>query len=292
VPMMGAMKTKRFLVFAVLSLLAACSEQAPTTSPEPAVDPEAAVLDAMTAVYEAGTMHEEFRMEMSAGGQSFEFSGEADVDNDHQRVAVSMDLGMMGGEMDMVMDGGVMYMRSPAFTKQTGTEWVSVELAELNPAAAAQFGGLGGTTDPSAYVGLFAGMIDVEVAGEEAIGGVATTHYHGTIDIGEVLRRFPEVFGDDVDAATRKQFESAVKQFESAGIDDEFPFDIWIDEEGYPRRETFSMNFSGLVPGADEATMEMTVDLSAFGEPIEVEVPAPKEVTDLTDLVGAQGGSG
>ena len=92
--------------------------------------------------------------------------------------------------------------------------------------------------------------------------------------------------GEDVDPATKEQLEAAVKQFEALGIDEKIPFEIWIDEEGLPRRQSITMDFGDLVPGAGDASLEMTVDYSAFGEPVHVQIPKRSEVTDVTDLMG------
>jgi hypothetical protein len=278
---------KLLLALTSLSVLAACAEGAAPISPKDAV------LDAMSAVYEAGSYHQELEMSLAAEGQSFSITGEADVDNANQRIDMTMDMGMLGGEMRILMDGGVVYMRSPAF-QDAPTGWISMDPAKLDPATAAQFGGFGaGTTDPSAYAGLFAGVFDVEASGEADIRGVSTTHYVGTIDLKQVLAGFSDVVGKEVDAATKEQLEMAVEQFESLGIDEKIPFEIWIDDDGLPRRQRITMDFGDLVPGTGEASMEMTVDYSAFGEPVEVDIPRPSEVTDVTDrMAGAGGGAG
>jgi hypothetical protein len=270
-------------------LLGACAKG---PAPDP-VNPKDAVLDAMSAVYEAGTVHEKLTMSVGAGGENLSFSGEADIDNEHKRVHMKMNMGMLGGEMEILMDGGVVYMRSPMF-QDAGTDWVSMDPSKLDPAAAAQFGGFGpGTTDPSAFVGLFAGVFDVKVSGEQELKGVPTTHYVGTIDLKKVLKGFADVVGKDVDAATKKQLRAAVKQFESLGIDKKIPFEIWIDAEGLPRRQRITMDFGKLLPGAEEASMEMTVDFSDFGKPVDIQLPDPSEVTDMTEALGDAGsGSG
>jgi hypothetical protein len=275
---------KKFLLgLTSLSVLAACAE-----GPAP-VSPRDAVLDAMSAVYEAGSLHQELEMSVTAEGQTFSFTGEADVDHRNQRIDMTMDMGMLGGEMQIVMDGGIVYMRSPAF-QDAPTRWISMDPSKLDPAAAAQFGGFGaGTTDPSAYVGLFAGVFDVEASGEQEIGGISTTRYVGTIDLAKVLESFSDVVGEDVDAATKEQLEAAVAQLGSLGIDEDIPFEIWIDEDGLPRRQRVTMDFGDLAPGAGEASMEMTVFYSAFGEPVEVELPKRSEVTDVSDLMGGAG---
>jgi hypothetical protein len=194
--------------------------------------------------------------------------------------------------MRMLMDEGIVFMQSPMFPN-VPTDWVRIDPSKLTPEQAAQIGGFGaGTTDPAAYAGLFAGVFDVKAAGEEEIGGVSTVHYQGTIDLSKVMQNFGDVMGEDVDEATRKQLEAAVDQFETLGIDDRIPLDIWIDEEDLPRRMKISMDFGDLVPGSDAATMDMTVDYSEFGERVEVTVPPESQVTDLTDVIAMGGGAG
>lgn len=287
--MMVSMKKLLASLAASSALLAACAD-GPAPTP---VSPRDTVLNAMVAVYEAGSFHQSLDMSMSAAGQSLSISAEADVDNENQKVAMTMDLGMLGGKMQMVMDGGVVYMRSPVF-EDVGTEWVSMDPSKMDPAAAAQFGGFGaGTTDPSAFVGLFAGVFDVKASGAQELKGVPTTRYVGTIDLKKVLAGFSDVVGKDVDATTRKQLEVALEQFASLGIDEKIPFEIWIDEEGLPRRQRITMDFGALVPGAEEASMEMTVAFSDFGEAVDVKIPRPSEVTDVTEtLAGAGKGVG
>jgi len=271
---------RTLLVLASLSVLVACAE-----GPAP-ISPRDAVLDAMSAVYEAGTYHQELEMSLSAEGQSFSITGVADVDNERQKIDMTMDLGLLGGEMQVVMDGGIVYMRSPAFA-DAPTPWVSMDPEKMDPARAAQFGGFGaGTTDPSAYAGLFAGVFDVKDSGQVEIRGVSTTHYVGTIDLEKVMASFSDMMGEDVDPATKEQLEAAVKQFETLGIDQKIPFEIWIDEEGLPRRQAITMDFGDAVPGAGDASLEMTVDYSAFGEPVRVQIPKRSQVTDVTDLMG------
>jgi hypothetical protein len=272
---------KLLLSLTTLSILASCAEGGTPVSPRDAV------LDAMTAVYEAGSYHQELRMSMSAEGETFSITADADVDNATRQAAMTMDIGMLGGELEMVMDDGVIYMHSPTF-EEAPTPWVSFDPSKMDPATAAQFGSFGaGTTDPSAYAGLFAGVFDVEASGEADIDGIATTRYTGTIDLQKVLEGFAEVVGEDADAKTTKQLEAMVEQFEALGIDGKIPFQIWIDEEGLPRRQRITMDFGDLVPGTGDAHMEMTVDYSAFGEPVDVELPKASEVTDVTKMMTA-----
>lgn len=285
--MMVGMKRTLVSLVAVSALLVGCAE-----GPAP-LEPRDVVLDAIEAVYDADTLHQELEMKVGAAGESFTFSGDADVDQENQEIDMTMDLGLLGGEMQIVMADGVVYMRSPLF-QDADTEWISLDPSEMSPEDAAQFGGFGaGTTDPSAYAGLFAGVFKVEEAGEQEIGGVPTTHYTGTIDLTRVLENFGDVVGAEVDEATRDQLEMAVDQFEALGIDDRIPFELWVDEDGLPRRQRISMDVgelatgAGGMPGIEDARFEMTVDYSAFDEPVEIDVPPASQVTDVTESMDA-----
>ena len=285
--MMRSMK-KLVLALTTLTVLASCAEGGGTP-----ISPRDAVLDAISAVYDAGSYHQELTMSMSAEGMEYSITAKADVDNATQEVAMTMDMGMLGGEMEMVVHDGVIYMRSPAFEGAAPTPWISMDPAKMDPAAAAQFGGFGaGTTDPSAYAGLFAGVFDVRASGEADIGGVATTRYVGTIDLQKVIEGFSDLVGKDADPETKEQLEAAVKQFGALGIDEDIPFEIWIDDEGLPRRQRITMDFGDLVPGTEEATLDMTVNYSAFGEPVQVEVPKASQVTDITETMGEMADAG
>ena len=117
-------------------------------------------------------------------------------------------------------------------------------------------------------VGLFAGVFDVKVSGEQESRACPRRTTSGTIDLEKVLKGFADVVGKEADAATKEQLKAAVTQFESLGYRREDPFEIWIDAEGLPRRQRITMDFGKLVPGAEDASMEMTVDFSDFGKPV------------------------
>ena len=286
--MMGVMSTKRSLALSVLlALLVACADEpSPAPGPDPTIDPQAVLTDALANAYEVDTMHQEFRMSFAGGGEEFAMSGTADVDNTRRLASMSMDLGMLGGTMDMVFADGVAYMRSPMMNGKVETEWVSMDLAEIDPAAAAQLSG--GFGDASSYVALFAGVVDARATGEEIIRGIRTTHFAGTIDVVKASEAVAGIVGQDQGAEAQEQLERSILQLKLLGLR-RIPFDAWVDEDGLLRRERFTMDL-GLVPGAEGGSMEMTVDLSRYGEPVEIRVPGRSQVTDITRLVKSGGG--
>src|SRR5919201_3223769 len=197
VPMMEPMKKLLIGLAAVALVLSACGKEPDQGGLPHVANPRGALLNAMVSAYEAGTMHEEFTMSMRAGSESFTFSGQADVDSERRRASMTMDLGMLGGSMDMIVDGGTIYMRSPQFS-DAGTEWVSFDAEALGAASGSPIGGLGtGSMDPSAYAALFAGAVHVAERGTEEIDGVTTTHYVGTIDLAKAIGGIGKGIGGD-----------------------------------------------------------------------------------------------
>jgi hypothetical protein len=287
-PMMHPVRTKRlFALPLLLVFLASCAERSsPPPDDAPVIEPHAVLNEALANAYKVDTMHQEFRMSFSGGGERFALSGTADVDNTRQRASMSMDLGMLGGTMDMVVADGVAYMRSPMTEGQVDTEWVSMDLATIDPAAAAQFSG--GFGDASSYVALFAGVVDARAVGEEIVRGIRTTHFTGTIDVLKASEAVAEVVGEEAGSDAQRHLERSILQLKLLGLRD-IPFDAWVDGDGLLRRERFTMDL-GLVPGAEGASMEMTIDLSRYGEPVDIRVPSRSEVTDITRLVKSGGG--
>lgn len=277
--MMGSMK--RFLALGVVAItLAACAEQGTVANPR------ATVLSAIANVYEANTVHMEFEMGVTGGPEGFEFSGTQDVELSSGRGHGTMNLGMLGGTVEMVTDGEVFYMSSGAFGGGIDTEWISFDMSRIDSGMGGPFGGLsGGQSDPAAFIGLFGGVVDVRATGEERIDGVQTTRYEGTIDVAKVIEGLGEVAGDDIDPASVRRM---TKQLDAFGLET-VAFQVWVDDNQLLRKERLEMDLSS-VPGAPEnAAMTIEARFSDYGEPVDIEIPKPSEVTDVTEQLGGAG---
>lgn len=277
------MTTKPLRVLApsvlVLALLAGCG-QGSTQDPQPT--PQAMLASAVADMYDAGTIHMEFEMRIEPASEGIALSGVQDVDLATGRSHGTMDLGMLGGTVEMIMDGETIYMSSDSFGG-TGveTEWVSFDTSKMPEAAGNPFGGLGqGQSDPAAFVALFAGAVDVKDEGPDEVDGVATTRYAGTIDIGKVLAGLTE----DMSRASARR---VTKGLRSVGLE-KIPFEAWVDEDGMLRRERIEIDFSSFPGAPEDAAMVFDATFSHFGEPLELEIPKASEVTDVTsELAGA-----
>lgn len=284
-PMMGCMRRLMAMLSCAAVLLGACGDDGPESSV--AVDPRAAVVSALAKTYRLETMHLEFEMRAHFGQEDISFTGSEDIDLESGAARVTMDLGMLGGSMEMMTDGTVVYMRSPTFKQAfgVGTEWVSMDVNELADGGAGNpFGGLGTSQmDPSAFLGFFAGAVEVKEAGGDTVKGVATTRYEGTIDLGKVLSGFAKVVGHDVD---ERQLRRGLRELKTMGLG-KIPFEVWIDDEGLLRKERLTMDL-GMIPGAQEgAGLEIEATFSNYGDPVDIEPPPPSQVTDVTDMATA-----
>jgi len=247
-------------------------------------DASRALLDAMETTLAAGSVHMDFTMAMAAGGQSFDFGGTADVDYESGRQQMTMEFpslapGAPAGEMEMILDGVVMYMRAPFLTQMlgAGASWIKMDLSDLG----SEFGnvsGLTGQSDPSQSLGYLAGVLDAGEIGPDDVAGVPATHYRTTVDLEKAAREVPH------DA--RAALELSLEQFRTQFGTTSFPVDVWVGEEGYVLRQRmrFDMPESTTVPGG--AAMLMVVDFSDFGAKVDIRPPNASDVTDFGDLSG------
>jgi hypothetical protein len=184
--------------------------------------------------------------------------------------------GQIGGQMEMVFDELVFYMKFPEAIAQGmpgGKEWIKFDLAELGEQEGfdlQQMMQLSGT-DPSQSLDLLrAAGTDFREVGAEDVRGVATTHYEGTVDLEKVAEQVPE--------EARESYRTLM---ELSG-QREIPVEVWIDEEGLTRRIRYEQKL------ADGTTMDLTQEYFDFGTEVDVEPPPDSEVLDFTDLMGGR----
>jgi hypothetical protein len=248
--------------------------------------------DAVTA---AGTASLEMVMEMTVEGHAVEMLATGVMDAEARQMALELDMGAMfrdlaeeAGEslpdgfdepMRMVADGSTMYMQMP-FASALGAPsgWMSFDLAAFGMGAE-QLGA--GAYDLRSTLETLRGTSgEPEVIGAEEVRGVATTHYRATIDLAEALEKAPE--------SARAALEQLGGGVDLAGV--EMEMDVWIDAAGLPRRQM--MDIGGVLGSLDmgAASATVTVEYFDFGEPVDIQVPSPDEVTPF-DLGGALGGA-
>jgi hypothetical protein len=270
------------LLSLAIALLPACGES-------DAVSPEAAVAEAATKTGQAGSVRVHFTGTMTGiPGGPFTIAGEGEFEGQRGRMTFDMsDLaaatgGELGGEMEMVMDRFLLYMKfPPAVGSQLprGKEWIRFDLKEAGKELGVDFEDLlqFQQADPTQSLHYLRGATDdFEEVGSEEVRGVETTHYRGTVDLRKVLEQVP--------ADARDSFE---RVFELMDVN-ELPFEVWIDEDGLARR----MKYEQPLPpgsGGEDASMALTMEMFDFGAAVDVEPPPDNEVIDLQELMSKGG---
>lgn len=226
------------------------------------------------------------------------FVGEFDHDNN--RMGMEMDLTsmlsqiaddgaqMMPGTMRMIMDGDIAYMNMGELEAVFGAGpdgWIRID----SNAGGGTGSMMSGTSDPRAFLALLAGDDgSVPEVGREDIRGVATTHYRGTLDMAAAMATASAEQQADLSSALSAQGLS----LETLG-DLVIPVDVWIDDNDQVRRFSLTMDIGdmagsmGQAEGVSGVTMVMNMEMFDYGAEIDVALPPPDMVVDLTESMTA-----
>ena len=290
------------LVAAPALLVTACAQEAEPGAVQVSTGEAAvsALRGAPEAAEDAGTAQFEMVIDVTppdSSGEPVAMTAAGAVDTAAQQMSMSMDMGALfeqlgaasgesvppalGGAWDFRADGDTFYVRVPFLEMVTGTEgWLSMTASDLGAAA----GGLGlggGTYDPSKVLDALRGVSDeADVVGEEEVRGVATTHYRTTIDVARAIAQAPE--------DQRAQIEAALEQVGDPTAAD-IPVDIWLDDDGLPRRMSLSLGDAPAGVLGDGAAITLTMELFGYGEPVDIEIPSADEVTPFREVAGRLG---
>jgi hypothetical protein len=199
------------------------------------------------------------------------------------------------GKIQAIADysyGFVMYMKfPPEITKDLGGKpWVKLDVSALMRQAGmdVDIGSLlqGQSNDPTSGLGMVRGADNVVKVGSEQLRGTDTTHYRLDVNIDKAI----------ADAPT-PEARDAMKKLANLYTVRRIPVELWLDGEGRVRRfqesvDTATMRLpAGLQTEGNPLTGHVTVsyDLYDFGSFVDVQLPAPDEVTDINQLI-KQGG--
>ena len=245
-------------------------------------DPEsvAMILDAAEHTLASGSAAFEMRVAVEGSEQipdgQITGSGAASYE-DPKLMHGTFDFGALPvGTIEVIVDERFAYLRGAAFAGLVGDgqTWLRVDLTSTDATARELQGLVSGQNDASLLLYyLFGANGELESLGTESIGGVESTGYGVSLDLDEALARVPE--------EAREALRLNLDEFTQGGIAHVLDADVWIDGEGFVRRLVFVYELGDAVGGG---RISVTSDLSAFGEPVEVETPADDEVVDVEDL--------
>jgi hypothetical protein len=214
-------------------------------------------------------------------------SGEGAFDLEADRGTLSMTTAGTGeagqvaaamGTTEMVYDDLVVYMQMPIFERvlPAGKTWVRMDMQAMGKEAGIDFQQLTqiGQNNPTQGLDYLNGVADVEEVGSEEVRDTSTTHYSGTLDFDRVAEDLPA-----------EQAEAVRKVSELSGIR-EAPLDIWIDDDGLPRRMKYSFsNPAATTASSGLGGMTMTMELFDYGVDVTVQVPPADATVDIQSLM-------
>lgn len=227
-----------------------------------------------TALFEKRTSKIGLDMEFSSNvsGRDFTFQMKGDGVQDFVDRKARILLSVVGQGIpeqppqEIIVDGDFAYNKAPCSTGPlAGKTWVKIDqrkLAGLNASSAA-------SSDPTTFLEGLRGAENIEKVGIEKVRGVSTTHYKMTVDPKKAL--------EQLTAERRAQVEGL---FVTGGPG--ILADVWIDDDGLPRR--YSSSFESGAESPTAFKVKMTFESYDYGTRVDVQVPTDDQVYFAQDM--------
>jgi len=252
------------LMFTLAPLaLAACGSSGSSKSSGQKLSPTAYVLRAAKKSSTAPSEHLKMQATASVQGQQVKITGSGDFDNSAHRgtMTAHASLGGIDLQIDEILDGTTIYMKSPLFaaTLPAGKTWLKLDLEKVGKTKGIDFSALM-SQDPNQAFAQLQASGQVTDVGDETLYGVPTTHYQGHIDISKLPQ------GAQIEAFTKAKYG---------------PYNVWIGkDDGYVHQ--IALTYSYVTPGMGRQTATITTTFSDFGKSVIVSVPSDADVVDAT----------
>jgi hypothetical protein len=213
---------------------------------------------------------------VSEAGEQPPFRAEGEQDLVDGRMRMSFDLGDEGSRTETLLDGNIIYLRAPLFALFTGDPetWIRIDLEEAGTDAGLDPDQLVPTdAGPAALLQQLRGAAeDIEELGDEEIRGVSTRHLRVTVVSERAIAQAPEEL--------REQLRTYA---EATGLPATYPMEVWIDDDGLPRRIRTVLEIDDAVQGT--ITQQTTLELYDFGVSVDLDPPAGDAVVDLAEIL-------
>lgn len=238
-----------------------------------------------TSEVETQKMWMEMKMSSPATGD-ISIIAEGSIDNETGMSQITMDMsdvfssmdsggGMSlppeAGIMEMITDGDDTYMKSPLLSMFGDSEkpWVRMDTDEVSDGEVTS----GAPSDPTKFLEFLENTgSEIEELGNEEVRGVDTIHVRTTLDMEEIMKSAPAEDQEEM----QKQLD------EMGGAFTEIPLEAWVDEDGMVRRIQMDFDLADLGDEEmGEGTMLLTIEMYDFGEPVDITIPDPSEVSEM-----------
>jgi len=233
-----------------------------SSAQEVQLTPVAYVTSAAKKTSEQTSEHMSLRGSARVAGTAIGVTAEGDFDAASKTGAVHAQVlaGALNVPIDEVLDGGVLYLKSPVLAAGLthGKTWFKLDLERALATKGIDYSALSAQS-PRDVLAKMQTMGGVTAVGDETIAGTATTHYRGRID----LSKLPQ--GAKLGALGNPSFG---------------PYDVWIGkDDGLVRRVAYGYASTS---GAGRQRVSLRMDFSDFGKDVSVTVPTAAESLDVT----------
>lgn len=227
------------------------------------------------ASYDATTRARSAKFAMTVAGPGDAFSVRAQGAMGFEPQQMVMRMAMPDGSMTVVRSTqDHMWMKIPktAPGRLPGNKtWLEFDLKKMSKQA------LGGSLaqlqsqDPAQTLAFLRSIEKVTESGHAVVRGVDTTKYRVLVD----LKKLAEESG--------KADRAALRRFRQLSADDTLPTTVWLDAKDRIRRMRMAMDFENPNNGR-QVSMKITMDIFAFGSPVDVEAPPKQKTISFTEL--------
>jgi hypothetical protein len=263
---------RALVLMAVPLVLAACGGGSSSKSDSSATSKPLESVHA-AAKKTAGVTSEHLDMVVAATvqGQQVKVTGNGDFDNTKHVGSVVAHAAVQGIDLqiDEILAGSTLYMKSPFFAAMIpkGKTWLKLDLAKAAKTKGIDFDSLI-SQDPSRNFTELQASSDATKVGDETIGGVATAHYRGHVDVSKLPQ------GAKIQQATGVKYG---------------PYDVWVGrDDGYVHRLRTSYSYAA---AGQHQSATLTMNFSDFGKAVTVNIPSAADAADVsTKSVGSLGG--
>ncbi len=195
------------------------------------------------------------------------------------------------GAVEIVSDGTSVYVNAPALSSLTGGKsWIETSASSLSSlmGSAGNSLPLSTLTDPAGLFGMLGSLgSPVTTVGPVQLHGESTTEYRTTLSVADIVSKEGQgTAGSSVSGDLAK----ALQQLGAP----EVPVTVWVGSDSMIRQLSVDVDLShasltgalgALASGSGSGTtLNLTVGLSHYGQPVSVSVPPASAVTNLNDL--------
>lgn len=179
------------------------------------------------------------------------------------------------GTFDMTVDGNLIYLKGKLVEKLTGAgKWLLVDVTSTDPRAAGFKSVASGQNDSSLLLYfVYGGEDPVAVLPDETIDGQVMRHYSLKVDVDAAAMKAPEV--------ARERLATNAAALKAGGMQGLIQGEVWVGTDGLVHRLDYTYT-----PGAASGggTMLVKCLFTKLGEPLDLGIPADKDIVKLEDV--------